>query len=331
MPQSASRKKVTDGPPNGGSSPWLLAGLVGLAVVILSLVTRPSIQVPRRQSPPTTAPKASASVEYREPIFEDPQANAFAMLVRDLARETDQNQRDAIVSAWLAQIKTDEISRSLTFLQGALPADLAQDLSKRLLRRWADAAPEQASAWLATLPSDQQSAMVDDVAVPWANNNATNAITWAKSMSDDTARRQALAAVAGEVVRSQPLLALDMILDLPAGAERDSLIRRGVMEWASADATGAIDWVKQIPAGDLRNQAVSGVAIVWSANEPVAAANFALNELSPGRVLDDTVVSIVQRWAQKDSAAAAAWVDQFPAGPLRDTAVENLAQASKPE
>jgi hypothetical protein len=57
---------------------------------------------------------------------------------------------------------------------------------------------------------------------------------------------------------------------------------------------------------------------------PVDAATWALKELPPGRLLDDTVVSIVQRWAQRDMDGATAWVKQFPEGALRAAAVENL-------
>ena len=166
--------------------------------------------------------------------------------------------------------------------------------------------------------------MLDDVAIVWANHDPTNAMNWAGSLSDNAARGQALAAVAGEAVRSQPLMALQIALDLPAGQQRDDLIQRGAMQWASEDAASAAAWVSQIPQGDLRNQTLSGVAIVWSASAPVDAANWALKELPPGRLLDDTVISIVQRWAQKDMEGATAWVEQFPKGELRATAVENL-------
>ena len=167
-------------------------------------------------------------------------------------------------------------------------------------------------------------AMLDDVAIVWANNSPTNAMNWAGSLPDNTARCTALAAVAGEAVRSQPLMALQIALDLPAGQQRDDLIRRGAMQWASEDANGAVAWVNQIPQGDLRNQALSGVAIVWSANEPVTAATLALNELPPGRLLEDTVVSIIQRWAQQQPEMAAAWVERFSEGELREAAVANL-------
>jgi hypothetical protein len=267
---------------------------------------------------------AASREHYRETVFEDPQADRLAAFARELERESDPGKREEMIAAWLADVKMDEIPAMLAFLQSAMPAELAQDLSKRLIRRWTDADPGKASAWVGTLPPEQQMAMLDDVAIVWANNDPTNAMNWARSLPDNAARGQALAAVAGEAIRSQPLMVLQIALDLPAGQQRDDLIRRGAMQWASADAGSAAAWVKQIPQGDLRNQTLSGVAIVWSASEPVAAANMALDELPPGRLLDDTVISIVERWAQKDMDGATAWVEQFPKGELRATAVENL-------
>jgi hypothetical protein len=52
--------------------------------------------------------------------------------------------------------------------------------------------------------------------------------------------------------------------------------------------------------------------------------DLALKELPQGRLLDDTVVSILQRRAQRDMDGATAWVEQFPEGALRAAAVENL-------
>ena len=53
-----------------------------------------------------------------------------------------------------------------------------------------------------------------------------------------------------------------------------------------------------------------------------------LQELPAGRLQADTIISIVQRWAQQSPADATDWVNQFPDGDLRDTALECLAQST---
>jgi len=333
MRRNSPSKKVNDGlSAKGGPSVWLLMTAVVMVTAGVVHLARPDAPA-KMAEPVTTLPPSPAAVSREHPqaiVFENPQSDRFGTLVRDFERESDPGQRENMTVAWLADLKADEIPAMLEFLQSAVPAELAQDLSKRLIRQWTGTAPQNAAAWLETLPPEKQTAMLDDVAITWANNDPTNAMNWAASLSDNAARGQALATVAGEAVRSQPLMALQIALDLPASESRDDLIRRGAMQWASNDAGSAAAWVNQIPAGDLRNQTLSGVAIVWSASTPVDAANWALNELPPGRLLDDTVISIIQRWAQQDMDGATAWVKQFPEGALRTTAMENLlAQASQ--
>jgi hypothetical protein len=334
MRRNSPSKKVNDGPSaKGGPSVWLLLTAAVMVTAGVLHLARPGAPAKTAEPVGTLLPASPAAVsrEYHQAIvFENPQADRFGTLVRDFELETDPGKREDLLAAWLAEVKADEIPTLLEFLQSATPAELAQDLSKRLIRHWTGAAPENAAAWLETLPPEKQTALLDDVAITWANTDPTNAMNWAASLSDNVARGQALATVAGEAVRSQPLMALQIALDLPASESRDDLIRRGAMQWASEDAAGASAWVGQIPQGDLRNQTLSGVAIVWSASAPVDAANWALDELPPGRLLDDTVISIVQRWAKQDMDGATAWVKQFPEGALRTTAMENLlAQASQ--
>jgi len=332
MRRPAPTKKVNDGPSaKGGPSLWFCLAVAVMLTLGIGHLTRPAA-VKKTEPLAGTATDWHSAVPHereRESFFEDPQANRFAVLARDFERESTPIMREDMIAAFLASITADEMPGWLSYLQSATPVELAQDLSHRLIRQWTDATPGKASAWIATLPPNQQSAMLDDVVIVWANNDPTNAMNWARSLPDSAVRGQALTSVASETIRSQPLMALEIALDLPSGQQRDDLIQRGAMQWASVDAASAVAWVEQIPAGDLRNQTLSSVAIVWSASEPVAAANLALKNLPPGRSLDDTVISIVQRWAQREPEAAMAWVEQFPVGPLRETAVENLLALSR--
>jgi hypothetical protein len=84
--------------------------------------------------------------------------------------------------------------------------------------------------------------------------------------------------------------------------------------------------VKQIEDDSLRSQLVAVVATVLSQSDAASAAEIALSALSPGRMQDDAVVGIVQRWTQRDAASAAAWVAAFPEGALRTAAVENVVK-----
>jgi hypothetical protein len=77
-----------------------------------------------------------------------------------------------------------------------------------------------------------------------------------------------------------------------------------------------------------RAAALAGIATAWSEQDPIAAATMVLRELPSGRLQADTIVSIVQRWAQQSLDGATEWVNRFPNGDLRDAALECIARAA---
>lgn len=162
------------------------------------------------------------------------------------------------------------------------------------------------------------------VAVQWANTDLNSTVEWARRLPDAAEKQTVLLAAANEAVRIEPLEALRLAVGLYADAGRDEAISRAASEWALQDAASAVDWAKQIPDETLRAKVLAMAAVAWSESAPEAAATLAVETLPAGRLLDDTVVSIIQRWAQSDARAAAAWVERFPEGSLRAVAIENL-------
>jgi hypothetical protein len=66
------------------------------------------------------------------------------------------------------------------------------------------------------------------------------------------------------------------------------------------------------------------VTTAWADRDSLAAADFALSHLPVGEEQDRAIVGIVQRMVQIAPEAAAEWVAQFPALPVRDAALRNL-------
>ena len=52
----------------------------------------------------------------------------------------------------------------------------------------------------------------------------------------------------------------------------------------------------------------------------------AIEELEPGRLRDDAIVSVAQRWTQQEPAETAAWLTTLEEGDLRSEAVHNLVK-----
>ena len=158
--------------------------------------------------------------------------------------------------------------------------------------------------------------MLETASLAWGACDPASAAQWARSLRDEAERTLALTNIAGEAVRSAPLLALDLAQSLPEPA-RNEIVPRAAAQWAAQDPAAAADWARQIPAESLRATTLAGIATA-----------LALKELPAGRLQSDTIVSIVQRWAQQSPSDAEAWVNQFPKSDLRDAAKENLPKAA---
>jgi hypothetical protein len=199
------------------------------------------------------------------------------------------------------------------------------EVFKALLRRWAAADVASVAAWAERSPAGSSRQLALEIlAIEWANTDLSSTAEWARQLPDATEQQTLLLAAANEAVRTDPVEALRLAVEFPEATEGRDTIRRAAMEWASKDAAGAMEWAKTIPDEALRHTILAAEFVAWAETAPDAAATHALESLPDGRLLDDTLVSIVQRWAQTDARAAAAWVERFPPGPLRAAAVENL-------
>lgn len=237
--------------------------------------------------------------------------------------EADADRREEMLSTLAGQIPVSDIALTLEELKNIGRGE--SDLSMRLLRRWAAADGPGAGAWSGQLPDGaSREDALSDVAIEWGNVNPAAAAVWARQLPAAEEKQAALAAIANEAVRSNPVEALQLAAELPANNGRDDLARRAAMEWALQDAASAADWAGKIPETSLRLQVVAGIAVSEAESAPASAATLAIDSLPAGRLLDDTIISIVQRWAQQDPAGAAAWVEQFPEGTLRNTALQEL-------
>lgn len=245
--------------------------------------------------------------------------------MQTLQTETEPGQRETIIESLLASLATEEIPAALEILKNLAASEQAADLQRRLVRLWAKTDPQAAALWSGKLPAGElRNQALDQVAIVWANEDFPYAAGWARQLPE-AERNLAVNAVATEAIRTKPAEALQLAAELPPSDARIDLFRRGAGEWAAVDSQAAADWAMQIADDTLREQVVAAAATAWSDKDPVAAANFAVNELPAGQLQSDTVVAIVQRWAQQQPERASEWVAQFPNGALRDAAVDNLA------
>lgn len=153
--------------------------------------------------------------------------------------------------------------------------------------------------------------------------NPERAIREVMSLPISPQRDEVLLCVAAERIRTDSNQAFNLGASLPVSPERDDLLLRAIRELALSDPEAAIARAKSFVSGGsaFSERLIAAALVEWSEVDPHAAACMAALELREGKVQDDAVVSIAQRWHQKDAQAAEAWVDSFPPVELRSAAI----------
>lgn len=233
---------------------------------------------------------------------------------------------EAAVTRLAGALAPDDGPEGLGYLLRPDGLAAERDWGVQLLRRWAEACPTAAAAWLDGQPDlAGRDEAVDQVATAWAGQDLEAASRWAGQLPA-AERQRVLTAVLYEGAGNEPTLAMTLaIRGLPACPERDELLRYAAAQWASAEPAAAWAWAGQLTDPSLRDPIVATVAMEWSESDPVAGATLAVEQLPAGRLQNDALVSIVERWVQVDPRAASDWVATgFPEGELRGTAATEL-------
>ncbi len=259
------------------------------------------------------------------------------LLVTATTRSPATDQLATSVARSLAIPETKSGQEIKIFLTPAAPENFPDELdnlsgqtdtsaaeSRQLLvRRWADQNPAAAAAWLAH-ESPLNSALLQQVAIAWAGHDLPAAVEWVRNLPVGAEQQATTLALAYEAARTEPITALELARTLPATDERDQLLMHAVSQWAVTDSVAATGWAGKVSEPQLRENLLAAVAVAVAKRDGRTAATLAATALPAGDLQNRTAVAIAQRWEQSEPSAAAAWVSQFPDGPARTAANENL-------
>lgn len=186
------------------------------------------------------------------------------------------------------------------------------------------------------------------IASEWARQDPAGAMAWAASLT--TEKGQAMESVVGEVAKTDPAKAAEMVKQMAAGDQADAY-RSVAAQYGAKDFAAAQSWIQTLPA-DAQASAMASAIGGLSNSDPVAAAQ-QVSLMKEGedkdRVIDDVVGDLsrvnpqaaadllkqqasekAQRdgmrelmpaWTSQNPAAALAYAESFPQGDVRDSAV----------
>jgi hypothetical protein len=159
----------------------------------------------------------------------------------------------------------------------------------------------------------------------WSALDLQGAIAWAKEVNEDGERFVAATEIVSQVGQSDPGHAIE-VSDVFGIGRNDGTVEHIAQLWATQNLQAALDWTEAQPSGPERDQILARIVTVEAERSPADAADTVLQQMTPGPAQTNAVAPIIREWSVRDTAAASAWIQDLPQGPLRDLANGELAR-----
>jgi len=159
-------------------------------------------------------------------------------------------------------------------------------------------------------PSPERDDLLAHAVSQWAATDATAAGNWAIEMPDPALRGRLVAAVAVAMAEDDGVAAGTLAANaLNAGEEQDRTTVSIVQRWTQNSPQAAAEWVAQFPDIPLRMVAMENLLALWS-NQDASAVGDWLRELPAGSLRNFGMTAFAQSLAEQPQAT----VPVVPAG-----------------
>lgn len=188
------------------------------------------------------------------------------------------------------------------------------------------------------------------IASEWAKQDPAAALAWANSLTTD--KSQALSAVVGEIAKTDPKQASQMLAGL-SGDDLGRAYSAVASQYGASNFTEAQAWIRTLPAddqaralasaigglsnidpeaaskqlaqmeaGEDKDRAIAGVVEDWARINPQAAGDF-LKQQDSERALRDGMRQLMPAWVNQNATAALGYANSLPEGAVRDDALQS--------
>jgi len=188
------------------------------------------------------------------------------------------------------------------------------------------------------------------IASEWAKQDPAAALAWANTLT--TEKGQALSSVVGEVAKTDPKKASEMLAGL-TGDDLGRAYNSVASQYGATNFTEAQAWIRTLPAddqasalaaaigglsntdpeaaskqlaqmadGNEKDRAISDVVEDWARVNPQAAADFLKLQQSE-RAQRDGLRQLMPAWVSQNAGAALTYANSLPQGNVRDSALQS--------
>ena len=203
----------------------------------------------------------------------------------------------------------------------------AQQAVGEALGEWMKADPDAAQTWvLARGPKAQQDDLHAYAASAIAGVKPQLAMQLAQSVGSEDERNAALRGAADSWSRRDPDGFRDWLLRQTDAATLAAVVPAAVGQAAASDPATAAGWVSQFGAGPVRDAATRRLISGWTAVDPRAAANWSLQNITPGWERTQALGLSVAAMMESSPAQAESFAAGLPGGIERDNVIEFAAE-----
>jgi hypothetical protein len=299
------------------------AGLTGWWLPAQKEPTPRSPLAERLPPAPGAGEPVAPDVASREPLGAL-QRRALSLMVEYEARRT----ADDPVGADAARLRFEEILNDETavlFVQ-TLPAGFLESFFGDLaLRRWAARDRAAAAAWMAAHPPASPVASAA-LAHGWVTADPASLHAYLDELPSGVWKSLVACSASEEaLVADNPretLRLLGKIAD--ADPRRDELYAWAVTKWARTEPAAAAAWAAEVPDALLSDRLLAAAAIGHASSSPADAARWAMRTIASPEALCSAVSAIARLWGASEPLDAARWIQTLPPGRAKDEGLENL-------
>jgi hypothetical protein len=243
----------------------------------------------------------------------------------DLLKSDKPDERPVMLVTDSGSDVTTLIQQIKDALNSSNPNDLEMIFTNQVLAL-IKADPWTAAHFAETLPDGLLRTDVMRVTVEnWSKSDPSEAAKWVSQLVDSNQRDTMLSCLCFQVAQTDTGMAIQILEQQGVDDERrKAMLGNLAQQLASQNLQGALAWAGNY-VGEDKDDLVAQIALAESKTDPAAAALIISQQISPGPVQNETALSIVNQWAQTDTAAATSWVDEFPAGEVRDKATFTIS------
>ncbi len=265
----------------------------------------------------------NAALGFLTRISPEQMPNALARI----AEVPDASARPLLYKYLLSYWAEKDPSAALAFARNEVPDEHRTMVCEGVLTAWASRNPESMLGWksktgtLAAPPV--QDSLMATVFRTLASQDPEGAFQWLTRTESANGRAQALRGMMETVQTDEARQTmLETISHVPNEEVRLQARRAVVEHWAQQDPTAAAVWVDAAKPAWERTRLMDSLGFAWLQTDPAAAAEWWLQR-APG---PDTLVKIINIWAQENPNEAGTWLSKQPSGPQSDTARMTFAR-----